>query len=281
MGTWGTGITQSDEFMECYDEFFDAYKDGKDPAALASEIWDRYASEYPDDVSLEADTDIMQNVRFALARCLWQCGVHEHPLLTEVKNIIENDLNLKFWGSENGGNERLAAARKRELAKFWSKLQTEPARVRVPTKSRKPRTPSLGKGDIFAYHDPLGGYRAAIVLDIIEIEYLIAVSDSIYTAVPSLEEFLNDQASILFWIWQNEILPKKDRIPIGKIMITDSYNGYAGYAGYGRIINTNPGDRTFFFGSDFAKSRMQANNIGTYQIREILTPDRLPKSAQR
>ena len=35
MSAWGTGIKQSDEFMDVYDEFFDTYKDG----ASAEEVY--------------------------------------------------------------------------------------------------------------------------------------------------------------------------------------------------------------------------------------------------
>ena len=42
MSTWGTGIKQSDEFMDVYEEFFERYKDD----ALAIQVYQTILDEY-------------------------------------------------------------------------------------------------------------------------------------------------------------------------------------------------------------------------------------------
>lgn len=278
MGTWGTGIKDSDEFLDCYEEFFNAYKDGKDPAELANEIWEEHSTRFPEEIPLDADTDILHTVRFALAECLWKCGVTEHFILSDVREIIKNDLNIKFWDEENTGDPKLADERRKKLNKFLTKLQTPPAKIKTAAKSRKPRTPSFHKGDIFAYKAG-EEYRAAIVLDCVEKMYLIAVTDDGFADLPAKEAVLSGSTSMVFWIYEKDVLPKRERVHIDSIEITHSYNGYAGLFRDGpQFIDSSCGNRDFFFASDFAVHAMRRNNIRTYVINDILTSDVLPKT---
>ena len=38
MGTWGTGVSQSDEFAEIYEDFFEAYTGDADPTACTGRV---------------------------------------------------------------------------------------------------------------------------------------------------------------------------------------------------------------------------------------------------
>ncbi len=55
MSSWGTGIKQSDEFSDVYDEFFELYKDDAD----AIEIYRTILSQYRQEFSEEDDRPIL------------------------------------------------------------------------------------------------------------------------------------------------------------------------------------------------------------------------------
>ena len=84
MSSWGTGIKQSDEFCDIYDDFFERYVDDAEPLKLADDIWAEYLSEFDDD---DADP-ILYTVRFALAQCVWECGAKDQKLWSEIDDII-------------------------------------------------------------------------------------------------------------------------------------------------------------------------------------------------
>lgn len=66
MSAWGTGIKQSDGFMDVYDGFFERYLRGVDPFALAQELYAEYLAEFDED-----DVTIMPT---SASRCVWRCG---------------------------------------------------------------------------------------------------------------------------------------------------------------------------------------------------------------
>ena len=49
MSMWGTGIKQSDEFMDVYDDFYERYVDDADPMEIYSTILEEYRSEFSED----------------------------------------------------------------------------------------------------------------------------------------------------------------------------------------------------------------------------------------
>lgn len=173
---------------------------------------------------------------------------------------------------------KLANERRRKLNKFLNKLHTPPSKIRTAPKSRKPRTPSFHKGDIFAYNTN-EGYRAAVILDCVEKEYLISISDQIFSNIPTKEMVLNSTTSLVFWIYEKDVLPKRERIYIETVNITPNYNGYAGlFSNTSKYTNSNIGYRESFYADDFAINTMRRNKIRTYQINDILTSNPLPKT---
>ena len=76
MSAWGTGIKQSDEFMDVYDEFFDRYKDD----ATAMEIYRAILAEYQEEFSDEDSGPLLYTVYYALAQSLWECGERDEWL---------------------------------------------------------------------------------------------------------------------------------------------------------------------------------------------------------
>lgn len=46
MSAWGTGVQQSDEFADVYDEFFEQYTGDADSFAIQAKIWKEYIEEF-------------------------------------------------------------------------------------------------------------------------------------------------------------------------------------------------------------------------------------------
>ncbi len=132
MSTWGTGIKQSDEFMDVYDEFFELYKDD----AVAIDIYQTILNEYQQEFSDEEASPMLYTVYYALAQCLWECGVKNEWLWQKIKDIIDSDADLKFW-NESGEEPQLEKSRRRELQKFWEKINSAPAKVKNRKKHKK------------------------------------------------------------------------------------------------------------------------------------------------
>ena len=93
MSSWGTGVSQSDEFAEIYEEFFEAYTGDADPFDIQKRIWKEHKEEFPE----EKYDPILYNVRYALAQCLWECGLKDDALWAEIDEIIHSGKELRFW----------------------------------------------------------------------------------------------------------------------------------------------------------------------------------------
>ena len=50
MSTWGTGIKQSDEFVDVYQTFFETYKDDASAIDIYKSILNEYLEEFPDEI---------------------------------------------------------------------------------------------------------------------------------------------------------------------------------------------------------------------------------------
>lgn len=146
MSSWGTGIKQSDEFMDVYDEFFDLYKD----EAVAIDIYHAILAEYQQEFSNEKASPMLYTVYYALAQCLWECGARDEWLWNKIKCIIDSDADLKFW-NELGNEPQIEKSRRRELQRFWEKINSTPTKIRKQQKTQKKHEPTLHKGDIYAY----------------------------------------------------------------------------------------------------------------------------------
>ncbi len=275
MSFWGTGIKQSDEFVDIYEEFFEQYKEAADPFSIKAKIW----KEYTDDFSEVEDSPILYTVRYALAQCLWECGLKDDALWAEIDEIIHSGRDLCFWETLTEQNPSLKKQRQRSLEQFWVKINSAPKRIRKPKKETKKSQPTLNKGDVFAYETPEGGFRVAVVFDFVWNSFLFAVTDSVFSALPSMETVWDSKTSLIFWGEQRSAIPKKNRIFLDNVPISEDYNGRAGLLYTERIVScTSAADRSYFFASKEAKVSMMRNSIRTYQMKELLNPDRLPSA---
>lgn len=274
MSMWGTGIKQSDEFMDVYDEFYERYVDDADPMEVYRSILEEYRSEFSED----AVTPILYTVYYALALCLWECGRKDPWLWEEIDRIIASEADLEFW-SDLGMDAKMRKSRQKALLKFQEKLNAQqPARIRKAKKTTKPRLPSIHKGEIYGYLCG-DGYRAALVLDYLcgWGSFLIAVTDTVFDHMPTVEEVMDATSSVITWYGWRDFVPKKYRTLIATLDITGDYNNRAGLLYSERVAGCSSiGRKEFFYDLTQARGTMIRNGIGCYLMRDLLDPRVLP-----
>ena len=272
MSSWGTGIKQSDEFMDVYDEFFELYKDD----AIATDIYQKILNEYRQEFFDEESSPMLYTVYYALAQCLWECGSKDNWLWHKIKDIIDTDADLKFW-NELGYEPQLENSRRKALLKFWDKINSKPTKIKKPKKTTPKRAPTLHKGDLYAYICE-DGYRIALVLDFIWDSYLTAISEEIFDHIPSDAEVMLSYTHTISWFSVRASIPKKDRIMISNLNITGNYNNRAGLLFSASMVGCSSiGEREYFFNLNAANPYMERNKIGRYQFNDLLNPEVLPK----
>ena len=159
MGCWGMGLTQSDEFMEIYDNFMEEYDKGKAVSDITGEILAKYHAEFDD------NDGIMHDVYFALAKAEWMCCEQSDMILERVREIISSGDNIKFLRSLDATESDLKI-REIRLGSFLQQLQTPRSSPRKRVKNRdgiKELPPfAIGECYRYKYNDC---YRIFVVLD--------------------------------------------------------------------------------------------------------------------
>lgn len=159
MGSWGMGLTQSDEFMEIYNSFMEEYDKGKAVSVITEEILAKYHSEFDD------NDGIMHDVYFALAKAEWMCCEQSDKILERVREIISSGDNIKFLRSLDATESDLKI-REIRLGSFLQQLQTPRSSPRKRVKNRdgiKELPPfAIGECYRYKYNDC---YRIFVVLD--------------------------------------------------------------------------------------------------------------------
>lgn len=117
MGTWNTKINGNDIFQDVYQNFFDLYNQGQNPADISKQIQDDFAE-------LFNDYDDKNNSLFGLALAQWETKSLDPTVYKQVKEIIETDSDLKVW-KELGADNKTLEKRKKELVKFLTQISTE------------------------------------------------------------------------------------------------------------------------------------------------------------
>lgn len=269
MGCWGMGLTQSDEFCEVYDQFMEAYNEGKEVSDITAAILEQYHEEFND------SDGAMHDVYFALAKAEWICCAQSEMILSKVKYIIENDLNIDFY-RELMANESDLKLRRKNLQIFWDKLQT-------PRKSAKkrvspPKRTVLDKGTLFWYKKR-SNYFAAIVLDIVNRSFLVALSEPLNVAPKTTDSVLNARARTASWF---DLLLSEKQIHIVNIIdIKESYNGRAGIyfnADIGIYYCGNCGSNQQWDGCNDHNNHWIFPNM---TLRDMLSAENLPVTLYR
>ena len=219
MGCWGMGLTQSDEFCEVYDAFMEAYDEGQAVADITANLLKEYREEFDD------GDGILHDVYFAIAKAEWMCCEQSDEIISKVKDIIERDLNIIYY-RELYATESDLKIRKRNLQKFWISLQTprKVARKRSATQT-KSECAIIDKGTLFWYKRK-SKYDDAVVLDIVDNLFFVALSNEMKVAPKNIDDLLNADARIASWF--SILIPESQIHTISKIELEQSYNGRAG-----------------------------------------------------
>jgi hypothetical protein len=90
MGTWGTGIKDSDAFADVYSEFFDLYNKGGQPDTISKKI----VSDNWEILEIEEEKN---SLWFALALAQWETKSLDPKVLSTVEEIVSSGADLKIW----------------------------------------------------------------------------------------------------------------------------------------------------------------------------------------
>lgn len=117
MGTWNTKINGNDTFQDIYQNFFDLYNQGQNPADISKQIQDDLAQMFN-------DYDDKNNGLFGLALAQWETKSLEPTVYKQVKEIIETGNDLEVWKGLGADNKTIEK-RKKELDKFLTQISIE------------------------------------------------------------------------------------------------------------------------------------------------------------
>ena len=267
MGIWGMGLTQSDEFCEVYDKFMEEYNSGKEPHDISESILTEYYSEFND------NDGVMHDVYFALAKAEWMCCAQSEKVLLKVKEIINTDANIAFY-RELCATESDLRARKKSLQKFWNSLQAPRkfAKKRVTPPKNIP-VAILDKGTVFWYKRK-SKYFAAIVLDIVDNKFFVALSDELNAAPKTVDSILNANARMASWF--SVLIPENQVHALAKIESNENYNGRMGmYFDADANIHfcENCGLEDYWDGFNDYKQRWTFSNLN---LRDLLLSENVP-----
>lgn len=194
MGTWGTAIKSNDTSADIYADFFDLYNDGKEPTEIKEKL-------------IADNQNGTNDFWFTLALALWETKSLPNDILEEVREIIENESDLKVW-RELDASEADIKKRKVVLEKFLVKLESEKAKPKARKRISK-KDPIFKKGSCLTFKLENGNYGGGIVLES-DFEtgfgYNLIVSTRInQTIKPTVSDFKNCKVLVAsFGHWQDE-----------------------------------------------------------------------------
>jgi|KBSSwiS6_1023812.scaffolds.fasta_scaffold22575_2 hypothetical protein len=117
MGTWNIKINGNDTFQDIYQNFFDLYNQGQNPASISKQIQDDFTEMFN-------DYDDRNNSIFGLALAQWETKSLDPAVYKQVKEIIESGHDLKVWEGL-GADEKTVKRRQVILEKFLSQISSE------------------------------------------------------------------------------------------------------------------------------------------------------------
>lgn len=117
MGTWNTKINGNDTFQDIYQNFFELYNQGQNPADISKKIQNDF-------VEMFNDYDDKNNSLFGLAFAQWETKSLDPVVYKQVCEIIKSDNDLELW-KQLGADNKTIEKRKKELDKFLNQISTE------------------------------------------------------------------------------------------------------------------------------------------------------------
>lgn len=184
MGTWGTAISSNDSYKDVYSEFMDLYNDGLEVQEITEIIIKRNSE-------IINDPEDGPNFWFAMAMAQWQCKGLDNNIFNKVKQIVENDEDIKIW-HELGASRKDIDKRRGVLKAFIEKISTENPKAKR-RKKKILRDSIFQKGDCLVFKLHSGNYGGAFVLaSENQTEYglnLIATTTIDQKEIPTVEDF--------------------------------------------------------------------------------------------
>ena len=258
MGTWGIKIDQNDTFCETIEYLEAKLQNGQ----------------YSPDIIEHLINDNLSNpekhiVIFGILEFLWQYDLIYNNLQQELKNILEEKLDEKYFLSCGATDEQLRA-REKELSRFIKHL----AKKNQKPKTIKNRNTDLEKGTVFWYKAKNIVY-GAIVLDVIGTDckyYLLALSEEIGNSNFNEIDILNSIVYSVAWFFDDNLLNKKRIHICSKLEIDSDYNGRAGMLYCEKKVEiTNIGEYKTW---SHAHRNIKFNNT---LMKDLLEAEKLPK----
>ncbi len=117
MGTWNIKIDGNDTFLDIYQNFFDLYNNGKNPAYVSRQIMDDFSEMFN-------SHDDRNNSLLALALAQWETKSLDEKIYKKVKEIIETGNDLELWKGL-GADEKTIKKRNVILCKFLTQISSD------------------------------------------------------------------------------------------------------------------------------------------------------------
>lgn len=191
MGTWGTGLSSNDNFVEVYQKFLELYNQGHS----VIEITQFLKKENQDLIQTPEEAN---DFWFAIAKGQWECKSLDSEVLEIVQKIINSGEDLENWKLKGASHKDLVA-REKVLIKFLTKLQVEKNEPRKRVKI-KLYSSIFKKGDCLTFKMNNGKYGGAFVLTDEEDTELglntIAILNIDNANKPTLDDFKNSEVYI-------------------------------------------------------------------------------------
>jgi hypothetical protein len=191
MGSWGTGIKQSDAFADAYYEFFERYNEGGDPSEISKQL----AGDFSEISKIAEEA---HDFWLAIALAQWETKSLDKKVLSAVESIITSGADLKLW-RDLGAEERDINRRKIALDKFLEQIRSERPKPKSRRKS-KPKTPIYRTGDCIAFRLKNENYGGSVVIETDDHpkcgNNLVAITRLNQTGKPTLDDFKNAEILI-------------------------------------------------------------------------------------
>ncbi|MCM1368083.1 MAG: hypothetical protein NC184_04660 [Roseburia sp.] len=224
MGVWSTSISDSDDFQDVKDIFFDYFYHDK---ISIEEIENKIIEIYSEQI-LNRSSGEWHDVYFAIAYCEWKCGSVSERILSRVEDIIVGGKSLEYWRELNATPKTLTQ-RKRALLNFLDKIKSTNDRP-IKRRYKKPFVFPMKTGDVFACYSKANGYYGCgVALEVRDSQFkfweeayhfraLFAISDYTPNELPTVEQVLNSNALDVFWNGGCHYnLPKRGIIVVGNV----------------------------------------------------------------
>lgn len=268
MGVWGVGIAQDDAFAETCEQFKDALQAGRTPESIAEEL-----------LLSSRDNPEAHIIFMAVADCLWHCNQLSNEMRQDVEKLIAKDIDLDYWRAL-GATEQMLKKRKKALWNFLQQIRSEPNSRQIWKKTIAKAKNYPKKGDVFWYRSS-GDLYGAVILDVQQEDYLIAISERLEVIPSQADGVLKAQLYTVAWFSCVELL-SNNRMHV--IACIDIEGNFSNRAGLGKVyVDGELIKRECYNCGQSSTWRHCFRSLTLHNafVFEVLDPKRLPKFYSR